>query len=397
MRISTGLIFQNSLNALLEQQSRLMHTQQQIATGKRILSPADDPAGSASLLGVNQSLQLTRQYQSNITSARNQLSQTESALASVNDILDRVRELSLQANNATQSDADRRMIAVEMRQNLDALIDIANTQNGHGEYLFAGYQGLTRPFSSDPQQGFVYHGDSGQRFARIGASQQVAVGYPGSEVFQAIPQGNGTFVTRPGDANTGTGIIDSGSVINPNAWDRDQYTIRFIDADNYVVENGVGDVVAQGPYGQGAQVTFSGVTVRIQGTPAAGDTFTVAPSARQDLFTTIDDMIRLLETDTGTTGASRLANATNSFLSDIDQAMENMRSLRAQTGARLRALDAQEDINAEGILRLQEIKSGIEDLDYATAVTSLSRQLVGLDAAQKSFLQIQGLSLFNYL
>ncbi len=397
MRISTGLIFQNSLNALLEQQSRLMHTQQQIATGKRILSPADDPAGSASLLGVNQSLQLTRQYQSNIISARNQLSQTESTLASVNDILDRVRELSLQANNATQSGADRRMIAVEMRQNLDALVDLANTQNGNGEYLFAGYQGLTRPFSSDPQQGFVYHGDSGQRFARIGASQQVAVGYPGSEVFQAIPQGNGTFVTRPGDANTGSGIIDSGSVINPNAWDRDQYTIRFVDADNYVVENGVGDTVAQGAYGPGAQVIFSGVTVRIQGTPAAGDTFTVAPSARQDLFTTIDDMIRLLEADTGTAGTSRLANATNSFLSDIDQAMENMRSLRAQTGARLSALDAQEDINAEGILRLQEIKSGIEDLDYATAVTSLSRQLVGLDAAQKSFLQIQGLSLFNYL
>ncbi len=397
MRISTGLVFQNSLNALLDQQSRLMHTQQQIATGKRIMTPADDPAGSASLLGVNQSLQVTHQYQDNITTARNQLERTESTLASVNDILDRVRELTLQANNATISAADRRMIAVEMRQNHDALIDLANTQNGSGEYLFAGYQGLTRPYASDPQLGVVYHGDSGQRFVQVGASRQVAVGYPGSEVFQAIPRGNGVFVTRPGDANTGTGIIDSGSVLNPNAWDRGQYTITFSDAGNYTVEDGNGDPVADGVYAPGTQIVFSGVTVRIEGTPAAGDTFTVAPSTRQDLFTTINDMIVQLESEPGATTSATMANATNGFLSDLDQAMENMRSLRAQTGARLAALDAQEDINAESILRLDEIKSGIEDLDYATAITSLSRQLVGLDAAQKSFLQIQGLSLFNYL
>lgn len=397
MRISTGQIFQNSLNALLDQQSRLMHTQQQIATGKRILSPADDPAGSAMLLGINQTLQLNQQYQGNITSARNQLSQTESTLGSVNNVLDRIRELALQANNATQSAADRRMIAVEMRQNLDALMDLSNTQNGNGEYLFAGYQGLTRPFSADPQQGYVYHGDSGQRFVQIGASRQVAVGYAGSEVFQAIPQGNGTFVTHEGDANTGTGIIVSGNLADPTAWNRDLYTITFVDAGNYIVENSAGDAVAGGPYAPGAQIAFSGITVRIEGTPQAGDTFTVSPSTRQDLFTTIDDMIRVLETDAGPASSSTLANATNRFLGNIDQAMENVRALRAQTGARLNTLDVQENLNDETILRLREAKSGVEDLDLASAITSLSRQLAGLDAAQKSFLQIQGLSLFNYL
>ncbi len=397
MRISTGQIFQNSLNAMLDQQSRLMQTQQQIAAGKRILSPADDPAGSAMLLGFNQSLQLTRQYQENITMARNQLNQTETTLGAVNNVLDRIRELSLQANNATLSDAERRMIAVEMRQNHDALMDLANTQSGSGEYLFAGYQGQTRPFSIDPQQGVVYHGDSGQRFVQIGASRQVAVGYAGSEVFQAIPQGNGSFVTREGDANTGTGIIVSGSLTDPNAWDRDLYTITFVDAGNYIVENSVGDVVTSGPYVAGAQIAFNGVTAGINGTPQAGDTFTVSPSTRQDLFTTIDDMIRVLESDGGPASSSTLANATNRFLSNIDQAMENVRALRAQTGGRLNTLDTQEDINAESILRLQESKSGVEDLDYATAITTLSRQLVGLEAAQKSFLQIQGMSLFNYL
>lgn len=397
MRISTGQIFQNSLNALLDQQSRLMQTQQQIATGKRITSPADDPAGSATLLGFNQSLQLTQQYQENITIARNQLNQTETTLGSVNNVLDRIRELSLQANNATLSDAERRMIAVEMRQNHDALLDLANTQSGSGEYLFAGYQGQTRPFSVDSQQGIVYHGDSGQRFVQIGASRQLAVGYAGSEVFQAILQGNGTFVTREGDANTGTGIIVNGNLADPNVWDRDSYTITFIDAGNYIVENSVGDVVAGGPYAAGAQIAFSGVTVRIEGTPQAGDTFSVTPSTRQDLFTTIGDLIQVLEADTGPASSSTLANATNRFLGNIDQAMENVRALRAQSGARLNALDAQENINADSILRLQEAKSGVEDLDYATAITTLSRQLVGLEAAQKSFLQIQGLSLFNYL
>ncbi len=397
MRISTGQIFQNSLNALLDQQSRLMHTQQQIATGKRILSPADDPAGSATLLGLNQSLQLNRQYQDNITSARNQLGQTETTLASVNSVLDRVRELALQANNATLTGPDRRMIAVEMRQNVDALVDLANTQNANGEYLFAGYQGFTRPFSADPQQGYVYQGDSGQRFVQIGATRQVAVGFAGSEVFQAIPNGNGTFVSAEGSANTGTGIIVSGGVVDPTAWDRDQYTITFVDAGNYVVENGSGDVIANGPYLSGAQIAFNGVVVNIEGTPQAGDIFMVSPSTRQDMFSTIDELIQVLESAAGEASSSTIANATNRFLGNIDQGMENIRALRAQTGARLNTLDAQENLNEEAMLGLREAKSAVEDLDYATAITSLSRQLVGLDAAQKSFLQIQGLSLFNYL
>lgn len=397
MRISTGQVYQNSLNALLEQQSRLIQTQQQIASGKRILGPSDDPAGSARLVGFNQSLQLTQQYQDNLTSARSQLNQTESTLSSINNVLDRVRELALQANNATISASERRMIAVEMNSKLDELLDLANTRNGNGEYMFAGYQVMTRPFSNDPAQGTVYHGDGGQRFAQIGASRQVAVGFSGTEVFRRIPTGNGTFEVARGDANTGTGIIDIGGLTDPTAWQPDHYTIRFTDPGNFVIENGAGNVIGDGVFAPGTQISFLGVSVRIDGQPAAGDTFTVSSSVSQDLFRTIDDLADLLGAEDGMVSPAMLANATNRFLGNIDMAMENIRALRAETGARLRTLDGQEEINAEVILRLREAKSGIEDLDYASAITQLSRQLVGLDAAQKSFLQIQGLSLFNYL
>jgi flagellar hook-associated protein 3 FlgL len=395
VRISTGQIFQGALSALLEQQARLMHTQQQLATGKRILSPSDDPAAAAQLVGLRQSLQVTGQYQDNITAARSRLQHTEDVLASVTNVLGSVRTLALQANNATMSEADRRLVAIEIRQRLDELMSLANTRDAGGEYLFAGYQGLTRPFSFDASGNTLYHGDDGQRFAQTGPVQQVAVGVPGSALFMAIPRGNGVFVVREDPANAGSGVIDPGAVVDPAAWDGDTYTIRFIDPENYVVEDGAGDPVAGGGYESGAQIAFRGIATRIEGAPQAGDSFTVAPAGRQDMFTTIDSLAQSLESGAGS--ASAVANAVNRFLVDIDQALENVQTTRARTGARLKALDSQEETNADSILRLQQARSSVEDLDYASAISHFSRQQVGLEAAQRSFLQIQTLSLFSYL
>lgn len=513
MRISTGQIYYNALNSLLNQQAQVARTQQQIATGKRILSPADDPAGTASLLGINHAAQMTQQYQENITAARMQLGQEESTLGAVNRLLDRVRELAIQANNAPLSESDRRAIAIELRQQFNDLLALANTVTPGGEYLFAGYQGRTQPFSVDVAGNSVYHGDGGQRLVQIGPNRQLAVNDGGVDVFVGIPRGNGSFAVLADGANAGDGVVSRSSVTG--VYGGEGYTVRFPlataasvplvfddaggnddlgyslaingvevysvnasgtpaatlgeladainlesaatgvravvdggalylvhenppgqditvtetllgasdgDADtvtgyfgsvlsgastpaanldfavgaaaHYLVEDANGLPVASGAYAPGVRLVFNGIELDIDGAPRSGDAFAVEPAGSQDVFATIGNLLRSLET--GASGTA-LANVVGDFLINIDQAMENVRAVRADVGSRLKALDVQEELNEDSLLRLDTSRSTLEDLDYAAALSNFSRQMVGLEAAQKSFIQIQGLSLFKYL
>jgi flagellar hook-associated protein 3 FlgL len=402
MRISTGEIFDGALGLMLQQQYQIAHTQQQLSSGKRISSPADDPGGAATLVGLDQSLKTTQQYQSNIASARSRLTLEESTLSSMTDVLNRIRELTVQANNAAVSNSDRGSIAAEIQQDLDQLLSLANTKESNGEYIFAGYQAGTQPFGRDPVTGrYVYNGDAGSRLIQIGPARQVAIGDSGQDAFVMIRNGNGTFTVSDSGANTGSGVITPVGILQQGVYDGGTYTVRFpvpaapgADATQYEVTDKAGNIVASGSYVDGGQISFAGIAVKITGTPKTGDTFTVSPSTNQDLFTTIGNLLSALQSGGNSTA---FANAAGRALSDIDQAMENISATRARVGSRLQALDSQESINGDSLVRLQDATSQLRDLDYASGVTLLNRQMLGLDAAQKSFLQIQNLSLFKYL
>ncbi|MEW6353165.1 MAG: flagellar hook-associated protein FlgL [Pseudomonadota bacterium] len=223
MRISTPQIQQQGINTILDQQAQLNKTQLQVSTGRRVLSPQDDPAAANRILELSQALAVINQYQSNSDAAKARLSLEESTLAGVVNLLQEVRSRAVQANVSTLSAVDRAAIATEVRQRLGELLSLANTQDGNGEYLFAGYKGQTQPFAANTSGGFDYNGDSGQRFLQVSAVRQVAVSDSGAEIFQAIRNGNGTFTTADNAANTGSGIIDTGTV--NGAFTSDTYTV----------------------------------------------------------------------------------------------------------------------------------------------------------------------------
>ena len=402
MRISTNQIYENSLNAMLDQQANVNHTQLQLATGQRILKPSDDPTQSARILDLNQAVASNTQYQANADTTRYRSSLEDSTLASVTDLLQRVRELAVQGANATLSNSDRSSIAVEVRQRLDELLSLSNTKDANGEYVFAGFKGQTQPFARSGSS-FSYNGDQNQRYLEVGPGIQVAERDPGSRVFQQVRNGNGTFNTADNPANTGTGVIDPGSA--SNTYVADTYTIAYTQATptspiTYSVTGAAsGVVVAAGtPYVDGAAITFNGVTTNVKGTPANGDSFSLTPSTYQDMFTTLQNMANTLEAGASNqASATRLNNGMNRTLTDIDQAMGNILQVRAQVGARLNTIDSQKNTNDSFSLQLQSTLSDIKDLDYAEAASRLNRQLLGLQAAQQAFVKVQGLSLFNFL
>ena len=410
MRVSTNEIFRLATNGVLDQQAALSQTQLQLSSGKRILQPSDDPTGSTQALELKTAISTTQQYERNADQVRSRLSLEESTLQSAVGNMQRVRELLVQANNDSQSNETRAMIAAEIRQSLDAMLDLANTRDANGEYIFSGFKSQAEPFALDGAGGATYAGDDGQRFLQISSVRQVAISDSGTAVFRDILNGNGDFRTLD-DAvgNTGSGIIDAGTVTDYATYVPDNYTITFSQVGGntvYEVRDGGGAIVndVNGnplnniPYVEGADFRIPGMQVSLQGTPDGGDQFFIEPSQRQDIFTTYQNIIAALETPAGSgAGNADFHNAMNRALVDIDQSLENVLDVRATIGARLNAVDAQTDINEGQILSLQRTLSGVEDLDYAEAISRFQQQLATLQAAQQSFVKIQGLSLFNYI
>jgi flagellar hook-associated protein 3 FlgL len=400
MRISTAQLFQGSLNGMLDNQSSLNKTQMQLSTGRRILAPSDDPTGSAGALNLSQAIAATQQYQKNADTARGRLQLEESTLGSASDLLQRVRELAVQANNDVQTRETRGYLAIELRGIRQHLIGLANQRDAGGDYLFAGFQGNVQPFQPTASGQVSYVGDQNSRYLQIGASQQVADGDPGSDVFAAIRNGNGTFTTLDNPANTGTGVIDPGTVLNPALVVANDFRIQFTSATTYDVINDTTatTVLAAQTYVEGAAIGFNGVQTSVSGQPASGDSFTVTPSSNQDIFASVQNLINALEGPSSTTAEqTRFHNAINRGIVDLDQGMQNILEMRARAGARLNTVDNQNDSNDNFVLQLQQSLSETQDLDYAEAISRLNRQLLSLQASQQSFVKVQGLSLFNFL
>lgn len=398
MRIGTYQMQQRAVNAMLEQQASLAKTQQQVSTGRRLVSPADDPAAAAQALDLERLRATLGQYRKNADMARNRLGLEENALASAEDVLQRLRELAVQGNGGTLTSADRTQIAREVRELLHQLVTHANTRDANGEFLFAGYNARTQPFTESASGTVSYAGDAGSRYLQISATRQVAVGDSGHDVFRAIRNGNGTFVVDAGSGNTGTGVIDQGSVTDPSSWVADTYTLTFLTATTYEVRDSANNLETSGTYSSGGAIGFNGIRVSVSGTPAAGDSFTVAPSANQDLFTTALNLATALESTTTTdAGLAQFQNDMARFLADIDQAQNHLLDYRARIGSRLSAIDSQQDVNESTGLTLDQSISQLKDLDYAEAISRLNLQLTGLEAAQAAFVRIQGLSLFSFL
>jgi flagellar hook-associated protein 3 FlgL len=434
IRVSTNTIFERGVSNMLERQSTLADLQDQIATGRRVRTPADDPVTAARALEVEQSQAINDQYIRNNETAQSSLALSENALTTVTEVIQDIRTLGVNAGNGALSGRELDTLANELRGRYAQLLGLANSTDGNGLFLFSGYQGTTQPFAETAPGTVAYAGDQGQRLIQISASRQVPVSDAGSDIFQTIKNGNGTFIASAAAANTGTGMIGPGTVTNPTQWNavgnpQDFSVVFFVDSSvtppvtTYDIIDNVsglslttGAAPGAGPYlrtyQDGAAISLSrqtppdtnptnfdyGAQIEIQGEPATGDTFTVQASTNQDLFKTVYDMIVALESAQRTpAGNARLANDLTIALSNLDNSLDNVLRVRASIGVRLNEADDARSAQSDLVVEYQRQLSDLRDLDYAKALSDLTRQQLGLEAAQKSFVRVQELSLFNFL
>ena len=401
MRLSTLGFSTGAVNAMLSQQSSLAKLQNQVALGQRVTTPADDPIAAVHILELQRAQSESTQFAMNSTLAQNRLNLEEQAMVDTGNVLTRVRELFIQAGNiGTLSSSDRESIANELASRLDELHDVANRQDGNGEYLFAGYSTQTKPFAGGEGTPISYVADQGNRQLQISPTQRVSDSHNGFDVFMNIPEGNGTFSTAVSAANTGSGAIDIGSLIDRPSWVADDYTITFTSATTYAVTDSAlpANVVTTGNYTAGGSIQFNGVSVTVTGAPATGDTFSVDRSRTEDIFKTIGDVVTALRQPGGNAVANaKLSSTLQGSIQQLDQASDHLLGVRAQVGVRLSTLDSSEVSRESMDIDLASSLSDLRDLDYAQSLTKMNQQIVGLQAAQLSYTKISALSLFNYL
>lgn len=412
MRLSTSMIFDNAMSSMQSQTSALQHTQQQIATGRRMITPSDDPVAAAQALQVNQAKAVNSQYASNQDSAKSTLNLVDGQLSAVNDLIQYVQSRAIQANNAALNPGDLASMAADIKSQFQELMGLANSTDGLGQYLFSGNKGATQPFSGDILAGNAagaavsYAGDSSSRALQVSSSRQLSVNIPGDSLFMGNP-----YVTAPtaGAGNTGAYTSVTSSVDVNGALTGHGYQIKVTDTGAYQVidstKPAASNVVAFGTFTSGNPIQFDGVSVTITGTvPASGtDTFDVQ-TGTPGLFDTLSNLVNTLEhaATSGLGGGAPAAHSTFSTQIDaaeggLSAALDTLLNSRAAVGSRLNELDGLSTVNTNLDIQYAQILSGLQDTDYNQAISQLSMQQIGLQAAQKSFIQVSGLSLFNYM
>jgi flagellar hook-associated protein 3 FlgL len=401
MRVSSSTLFESNVAAMNQEQSRLLQLQQQVSTGRRIQSASDDPVAAARALEISQADAVNTQHASNLDAANHTLSLAETALQGVTSLLQDVSTTILSAGNGSLTDASRRSMASELSGRLQQLMGLANSDDGAGNYLFAGFQTRTQPFA-DVSGTVVYNGDDGQRKMQVSSSRQMSSSDSGADVFMRIKNGNGTFLTQAAAANTGSGIVSVGSVTDPTLVTNHNYQIDFsvaLGVTTYsVTDTTTAAVISAGnPFVSGQAISFDGMQFDIQGAPADLDSFTVAPSTNESIFKTISGLITALNTPVPSGGMPALSNILNHGARQLDNALNNVLATRATLGFRLGEVDAIKTAGQDLNLQLKQALSKLQDVDYNQAISELVQQHTNLKAAQETFSKVAGLSLFDFI
>ena len=415
MRISTRTIYDSATNQMNSLQTALNKTQLQLSSGDKMLNASDDPIAAARALQVTQSQSINTQLSTNRSNATSTLSVEETGLSSAITIISGIQTSVVQAGNGSLTDSDRADLATQIEGAMNDLLGVANQQDGSGNYLFSGYKTATVPFVLTAT-GATYQGDQGQPTLQVGATRSIPTSDSGSSVFANGMTGNGTFATTAGAANYtngGSGIISPGTVSDQSKLTGDNYTISFAvtaaDATTNtaasttytVLDNTTGLPVPDAtpiPYTSGSTIEFDGQQMAITGVPANGDTFSVAPSTKTSLFTTLQTLLTTLRSpSTGVAGNAALSNGLNAASSELSSAYDNVISVRSAVGSRLKEVDSLNSSGDDLTVNYATTLSGLQDLDQVAAISLFTQQQTTLTAAQKSFTAISGLSLFNYI
>jgi len=400
MRVSTNQVYNQSVNRMQELQQSTYRLQDQVSSGLRINQPADDPVGAATLVQLDGQRNALEQYTRAGVLAEQRLTQVDDVMNGVSNALQRTYELLIQGRSEVLAAGDREAIAAEIREQLDVLVDLGNTRNASGDFIFAGAKVETRPFSRDATAEVSYNGDQTVRRLEVSETRSIEETFSGDEAFMRIRNGNGTFVTAQGAANAGTLQVGDNDVVDATSYVAHDYRIVFSDPATYdVIDDTTGaTVLAAQSYIPGDNVDFGGLSLNLFGEAVGGDEILVTPSSNQSMFDTVRNIALALERGyDDAESRARFGFDMDRSIEGLNRSIDRVSELRAVAGSRINAIEVQRTANEDFGLNLETLRSEIADVDFTAVISDLARESTALEAAQSAFVRVQQLSLFNYL
>ena len=307
MRISTAQFYESSAANYQKNFANVVKSSEEASSLVRVNTAADDPVGASRLLQLGQQASMLDQYEANATTIKATLGTTEAVMTSINNVLQRAKELAVSAGNAGYTDADRQANALELGQIEEQLLSLMNSKDENGKYIFAGSKGDTVPFTRNNDGTYSYNGDQVTLDLAVGDTMSMATNSTGWDAFQQAINTSRSQVTRTapvvddGRVNLSNGQVSSNVSYNAKFRGGEPYTVDFVSGTQLRITDSAGnDVTAEASQGgvfdpaskTGQAVTFRGVELTLNVNLAAGDNpATVLPghsftlAAKPDSFT----------------------------------------------------------------------------------------------------------------
>ena len=396
MRISTSQMFNQSINSVLDKQTATSKILDQLSSGKKVNTAGDDPVASVGIDNLNQQNALVDQFMKNIDYAKNRLGLSESKLGTAETLVASTREQVIRAINGGLSESERQMIADELRGTLEELLAVANTKDESGNSIFAGFETGKQPFAFDSTGNMIYSGDNGAREAVIASGVTIATNIPGDNAFMNAPSGLGDYSANYLASQVGEFSVDSAKITNPGTYVEDTYTFTMVGANLEVRDSSATLVTTEVGFDPTNPISFNGMEVKLDGMPAAGDSFSITPQSEVSIFDTINQAISLLEDPNKVNtpqGVSELAQ----ILNNIDSGVNQISIARSETGNSLKSIESYSIHHVDEKLVNSSTLSMLEDLDYASAITEFEKQQLALNAVSSVFSKVGSVSLFDYI
>lgn len=418
MRISTTEFLTGTLPELMAQQSNVNQLNREIATGETMPDATADPAGAGLAIETSSEIHRLAYDAGNAQAGAQSIQNALAALQQVSTLVNQLRQTALAGASGTASAGASQSLAAEAQNALQQLVQLANTKDANGNYIFAGSDASTMPFSVAANGQVAFSGDAATNAVEIAPGLSLPVTASGQGIFVNVPAGgNGVAVTADATNSGGAvALVQGVTSISQVAAARaagTQYRIAFASAGfgsiGYTVVSGSGSpgssgfaassgTVASGTldassFTSGADLRFAGLDVQIEGTPAAGDSFVVQPGATASLFQTAQDLIGALTDQTGSVSRQRLQNV----LGNLDAAQTSVLSAEAGFGAGLSEIQAVQGQDQTQSAHAQAQLSDLQSANLPQVMANYSASVTALQAAELAFGRIQNLTLFSVI
>ncbi|MDQ2043044.1 flagellar hook-associated protein FlgL [Pseudoalteromonas sp. 20-92] len=410
MRLSNNLMYQNSLNSILNNQQSVNKAQEQVNTQKRVLTASDDPSASARALQYTDRIQSNEQYTKNITMLTSRLNIEEAALKGIKSALEKAHTLTIQAGNGAYDDVDRESIAEEIKALQSSVLDLMNSKTEDGKYIFSGYQDNTQTYALESSTGiYVYGGDQGEHKIKITEGVDIKSSDNGFDAFEKVDarlnvtSNDGTVIG--GITSAKVFVTEQGQfdLFHKSNFDPDpaapigSNTINVITTvgtpNTYQIEQS-GTILAAGDFG-GSKISFAGLEISISPVASGQVDFALEAPKKENVLNSMNELIA------GLTNPSLTQEEFKEVLADslvqINNAKNNVSLTQAGLGGRINTADKVQQSNTDLDINNKSSRSGLVDIDITEAITELTKQETALQASQATFGRLANLSLFDYL